>query len=563
MIKNIGSNGLKLPTNGKGTSTDFKIPNSNNIYGDYFNSVGGGQSNITDDGADKISAINKKTGWLDLFNSLGGWIKDLFGNFGKKTEFSANPTSDNVIETTNKDIQTDGAITPPVSAIEETGKKQETTTEPPSTEQPMSYEEYMESLKQQAAEDKAKADKEAEIAKEKAMTDAQASYMQNMATYGKNAEQLAQMGLTGGGYSDYLNAQAYAQKRSDAQSANAVEAATKSNNQATYQEYIGSINQQMAEKAENDKLLEEQKQQAEQDRKDKLYASLWEGVQNPDSGYTAESVTALGKEYGLSDEQIKSLTDTLAAREKKTEEDTSKGLYEQGIADLENNGANLSDGYLDGLKDLGMNEEDFNSLQAKYQVKVFEDYMEKIKGGYNDTKAIDSAHEKGNLTDEQYNSLKSEWNSSIDTGGSFFTNDDSYLNKKEAKKALDSVLGNAWSNDATKAAIQKTYNELYGIKKSDIKFNNDGGWWIFGSTDLASEGNNFSLIDGDGFKYRIESGGEVQDSFIKSLFADEGEGVYGYDGKIYYKSAGKVILVKQRATSYDDHYKKLYARVFG
>lgn len=61
----------------------------------------------------------------------------------------------------------------------------------------------------------------AEQARERAIVDANSSYQQNLAGYGANAEAMANMGLTGSGYSDWLNASAYAQNRGDVQAANA------------------------------------------------------------------------------------------------------------------------------------------------------------------------------------------------------------------------------------------------------------------------------------------------------------------------------------------------------
>ena len=77
-------------------------------------------------------------------------------------------------------------------------------------------------------------------------------------------------------------------------------------------------------------------------------------------------------------------------------------------------------------------------------------------------------------------------------------------------------------------------------------------------------GNNFSLIDDSGDKYRIESGGEVTDTAIKSLANDVADGsVFGVRNQIYYKKDGKVYLVQKRKNSYGDHYTKLYNKFFG
>lgn len=109
-------------------------------------------------------------------------------------------------------------------------------------------------------------------------------------------------------------------------------------------------------------------------------------------------------------------------------------------------------------------------------------------------------------------------------------------------------------------ATQKDY---YTVKTSDVTFNYNGGWWIFGKTDYSS-GDNFSVIDDSGFKYRIESGGEVADTDIAEAAAGVGNNqVFGYAGKIYIKIDGKIYLIQKRANSYGDHYDKLYAKFYG
>lgn len=102
----------------------------------------------------------------------------------------------------------------------------------------------------------------------------------------------------------------------------------------------------------------------------------------------------------------------------------------------------------------------------------------------------------------------------------------------------------------------------HSIKTSDVDFNNNGGWWIFGSTDFSS-GDNFSVKDSSGFKYRIESGGEVADSEIAEAAYNVGNNqVFGYGGKIYLKRGGKIYLIQKRANSYEDHFNKLYAKFY-
>ena len=195
-------------------------------------------------------------------------------------------------------------------------------------ETPMTYEEYIAEQKAREEEKRQAALKEAEIYKERAVADAQASYMQNMSTYGVNAETMAKMGLTGGGYSDYLNAQAYAQKRGEMQTASANEAAMKQQAETTYADNILSLDGQLvaykeAEKAENEQYAKS------------VYNTLWEAVQDTNTTYTTENVKDIAEKAGLSEEDITTLTgmldSTLAkkeAEEQKIQEEILYGVFD-------------------------------------------------------------------------------------------------------------------------------------------------------------------------------------------------------------------------------------------
>lgn len=151
---------------------------------------------------------------------------------------------------------------------------------------------------------------------------------------------------------------------------------------------------------------------------------------------------------------------------------------------------------------------------------------------------------------------------------------ESYFNQFNGKvSAEDWNTMQQWLNDvknspeeqARQQAIkeQQELAAFNSITKKDVSFNNDGGWWIFGSTDMAEKGNNFSVKDGDGFIYRIQSGGEVADSNVSNAARDvSNREVFGYAGKLYYKENGKIYLVEKRDNSYGDHYDKLHKRYF-
>ena len=189
----------------------------------------------------------------------------------------------------------------------------------------MTYEEFIAEQKAREEEKRQAALKEAEIYKERAAADAQASYMQNMSTYGVNAETMAQMGLTGGGYSDYLNAQAYAQKRGEMQTASANEAAMKQQAETTYGDNIAALNKNLFTYQETQKA-----------NKQTGYNTLLGYAMDADSGMTEETIRAMAKNIGLSEEEIQSIINTM-----NTAQSTAKGEYANNaltalIADLQN-----------------------------------------------------------------------------------------------------------------------------------------------------------------------------------------------------------------------------------
>lgn len=151
---------------------------------------------------------------------------------------------------------------------------------------------------------------------------------------------------------------------------------------------------------------------------------------------------------------------------------------------------------------------------------------------------------------------------------------ESYFNQFKGKvsdedwatlQALVNDVKNSPEEQARQEAIkeQQELEEFNSITRGDVAFNNNGGWWIFGATDYR-DGDNFSVKDGDGFIYRIQSGGEVADSNIANAARDvSNREVFGYGGKLYYKENGKIYLVEKRDNSYGDHYDKLYKRLFG
>ena len=422
------------------------------------------------------------------------------------------------------------------------------------------YKEQLDKLNAQIEQNKQNALQQAESERERAVIDARSSYAQNLATYGANAEQLSAMGLSGSGYSDYLNQQAYATQRAETQNANAQAEATKvaAEQQANSDKLNAELSYAENMQGNAEKLAQYQQQKAEEakaeEEQKKQYYAMLLGSANTGE-YTSEQVASLGAQYGLDETQISQLQ----AAADKYKSDQQMLSYTEALNYIAEKGIYSDPNYLDELLSMGeISQEQYNKLIAQYTQIVSENEDSSLT----DTDKIDEMHESGKLDDETYNKQKEQWNDQLDTSDSAFNMGD--MPASDAKKLLESTLNNEWASDEKKKEMQETYDRLYKVVTNDVQFNNDGGWWIFGSTDMAKVGNNFSLIDDDGFKYRIESGGEVTDTTVKSLSDNVSNGsIFGLRGKIYYKLDGKIYLVQKRENSYDDHYTKLYEKFFG
>lgn len=422
------------------------------------------------------------------------------------------------------------------------------------------YKEQLDKLNAQIEQNKQNALQQAESERERAVIDARSSYEQNKATYGANAEQLAAMGLSGSGYSDYLNQQAYATQRAETQNANAQAEATKlaAEQQANSDKLNAELSYAENMQGNAEKLAQYQQQKAEEakaeeEQKKQYYAALLTSANTGE--YTSEQIASLGAQYGLDEAQISQLQ----AAADKYKSDQQSLSYTEALQMISDYGADLDVSYLETLLNTGsVSQEQYDQLMAQYSKEL----IESGDLANEDTDKIDDLHQSGQISEEDYNKQKEQWNSQIDTSDAFFNSGS--MSASEAKKQLDKILNNEWTSEENKKALQKTYDSLYKVVTNDVRFNNDGGWWIFGSTDMDDVGNNFSLIDNSGFKYRVKSGGKVTDSAITSIARDVADGsIFGLRGQIYYKKDGNVYLVRKRENSYGDHYTKLYNKFFG
>lgn len=435
------------------------------------------------------------------------------------------------------------------------------------TETPATYEEYLSQQRDLLDKRKADADRQAEAAKERAAVDAQASYAQNMATYGTNAETMAQMGLQGGGYSDYINAQAHAQKRADVQQANVTEQAAKAQNNATYEDALAELNKSELEYKER----QQEKAEAKQEKTDSIYASLWERAIDPDSNYTEENIESLGREYGLPDSQIEELKNVIRASKNEkngnvyanllgyANEGTynaeqiaaiakEKGLSEQQIKDLtaaattyKNNtykanyssfmgsieSGSMTKNILDtALKNDTITQEQYNDLLNKFQTSFYDEYSSQITANFSGTStdSIDKSLQRGEITQAQYDDLRKKYNASVSsaiTAASLFYQNGVKLDENTAKAMVENMKKSGWLDDENKSTID-------GFLSGEYK-EEDGGCFAKGTLITIADGSQIPVEElkaGDNVLVFNHTTGETDIAPVSYIFYD---GVKNYD----------------------------------
>lgn len=208
-----------------------------------------------------------------------------------------------------------------------------------------------------------------------------------------------------------------------------------------------------------------------------------------------------------------------------------------------------------GMRGLGVSEQALLNAQSDYMQNVAN-----INAQYDE---LEKAY--GEQYRNSINTLSGELSAYLEEVGGDF-NSEKYNERKQAY--IDSGMYTAEEIAAAEALLRDEEKDLISgnndnsIYTGDVTFNNNGGWWIFGSTDFSA-GDNFSVRDEQGNIYRIESGGIVNDESLRKKTRNVRNGqVFGYKDKIYYKQDGNIYLIQRRAKSYADHYTNLYNKIF-
>ena len=265
------------------------------------------------------------------------------------------------------------------------------------------------------------------------------------------------MGLTGGGYSDYLNAQAYAQKRSDIQSAGAKRADLESQAQATYSAGIAALNKEQAD-------MEQKKQDQ--------YTAVLADLQNATNyaNYTEDGIIAIGNQKGWTASQVAEAVKTWKAAKSANEIDAGGGEGSDAITS-----ANIIKEIENGVYE-GYTWEQIKEMMLKARnagENITEDDIAKVKQAYDNWKAY---KEDGKISMDVYynaNAGDEAAQNTIDNVLDPKTFNDNAI--EEAKKLLaqqsagTSEQINYWLKDA------KVVNVNTGTVTSYKDFNNDIG----------------------------------------------------------------------------------------
>lgn len=363
-----------------------------------------------------------------------------------------------------------------------------------------------------ANKQRAEAEQKAESERQRGVIDARSSYEQNKATYGANAEMLASMGLTGGGHSDYIDSQAYATQRAETQAANAQAEAAKTAAKNTADKAILAAESDAASDtlaaeltyaesmAANDKELAKYKQQKadeatakeekEAEEKKSNYTALLGFANN--GTYSAEQIRQLGVEYGLSAAQIEQVV--AAANDYKTKQQDAAFKNYSGASDMD--GFTTIKNALDSGE---ITQEQYNTLVTQYQSNYYDSYASSIDSDFAavNTSDIDTAYSRGWITTEQYNSLKVKYNSGLAgaiTAATIFYANGAKLDKNGAKAVIEDLKATGWLSADNQSKLDSAFAN---------KYNDDddgGGCFVRGSLVTIQDGSQVpieSLKEGD------------------------------------------------------------------
>lgn len=191
----------------------------------------------------------------------------------------------------------------------------------------------------------------------KALIDSENSYARNLSAYGAKADALASMGLSGSGYSEFLDSQAYAAHRNDVNAAMAQRSESERAADTAYNDALYGIN------TETDKAIREENsayrtalatnENEIMTYKEGMFNNVLKGIQ--DGTYSKEQIAELAGLYEFTTEQqamLNSAADEYATLKKEKETEISRQAYSDIYADIYANPLNYDESIIDNAAGL-------------------------------------------------------------------------------------------------------------------------------------------------------------------------------------------------------------------
>ena len=387
-----------------------------------------GANNPVMGGSNENQAPSSPTPTTPTYGALGGYKVDT-------TPVQVAPSGGYGFS--NGHLTQEGEQKPPVSYAG--GTPSNGNSETPSTENvtipstPMTYREFLENEKNKAIQ-------AAEAERQRVVVDANAAYEQNKATYGANAEALRKQGMTGSGYSDYIDSQAYATSRGEEQRANVLAAQAKEKANTTYAENMIKLQEK-----------EETEKKAAETEKNEKYVGLM--AEAGKGTYTVDQLRQFGATYGLSEEQITQIVNEANKYNSNAQNKTYQSMITDENTSIFSINAAASAGTItqEQAQQLIGNIQNNNYLAFSYEIS---------SGDAFDPDAVRIALKAGELTQEQVDKLKEEylsaWNKEHNSS-TYFQNKTQDI----AKSELEIIETDPWITDEIKDKFVWEYNAIF------------------------------------------------------------------------------------------------------
>jgi len=378
----------------------------------------------------------------------------------------------------------------------------------------------------------------------RAIDSARTDYDHNQSSYGAKAERIAQMGLTGSGYSDYLDSQAYAQYQGGVASANSdANKASRDAADLAESQRLAALQKRDETVAGLDTTYQRNMQiynEGKKDARNAAYATILAGINT--GAYDLEQVQQLASDNDLTPDQTTALTAAANDYASKVIAGNNASLgYGEGTV-----------GYYESAKDAGSIDTaaaysgiiSAISSETNIDVLLAMDLPEYIEG------------EENGYSKEEVDHIRSVYERQI-LNGCF-----DGLGFADADRKYNLIITSGKLSKPALSQLKKEYDKKYVPVRTGASFYKDPDTW-FAVTSPGAEGNNIEVKDKDGKVYHVEYGPAAEltrtdlNEIANSNSIQEKE-IFALDGKIYVKYGDKIYTIQRRKKSYAEEWSAFY-----